>query len=190
MPAIRELVTRLVRELSPRIWIAIRAYASDDDHADDLLQDCWLRILEELDNYGRGGSFASWAVAVSRNLCMSRLRGRPQAGAAEVPLGHMGQLPEGTSELPSPEEVARQRLLEAGGSRRSGTTAGSGAGCDRAAPAGGTGHRGDGRSPRNQRIGSAVDPAARDDPAQADESAKGGVTGVDRSKIGPFFAGF
>lgn len=102
-------MTRLVRELSPRIWIAIRAYASDDDHADDLLQDCWLRILEELDNYGRGGSFASWAVAVSRNLCMSKLRGRPQAGAAEVPLGHMGQLPEGTSELPSPEEAARQR---------------------------------------------------------------------------------
>lgn len=103
------MLTKLVRELSPRIWITIRAYASDDDHADDLLQDCWLRILEELDNYRRGGSFASWAVAVSRNLCSSKLRGRPHDDPAEVPLSHVRQMPDGTSELPSPEAAARQQ---------------------------------------------------------------------------------
>lgn len=102
------MLTELVRELSPRIWIAIRAYAYDDEHADDLLQDCWVQILEELDSYGRDGSFASWAMTVSRNLCRSKLRGR-YAGAGEVTFGYMGQMPQSTEELLTAEEVARQQ---------------------------------------------------------------------------------
>lgn len=49
---------------------------------------------------------------MSRNLCSSRLRGRPHAGDAEVTLGHVGQMPEGTDELPSPEAAARQRYWQ------------------------------------------------------------------------------
>ena len=103
------MLTELVRELSPRIWIAVRAYASDDEHADDLLQDCWLRILEELDSYVPGGSFASWAITVSRNLVKSTLRGRTHANPGEVTLDHSAQMPESPDQLPSLEEVVRQQ---------------------------------------------------------------------------------
>lgn len=74
-----ELLTELVRELSPRIWVAIRRYARDDDQSDDLLQDCWVRILERLDTYRRDGSFAAWALEVSRNLCRMKARARKRA---------------------------------------------------------------------------------------------------------------
>ena len=85
-----ELLTELVRELSPRIWVAIRSYARDDDQADDLLQDCWVRILERLDTYASRGSFASWAIALSRNMCKTKVRARRRSGVAEVAIGSIG----------------------------------------------------------------------------------------------------
>jgi len=54
--------------------MAIRPYARDDDHAEDLLQECWQVILERLDRYGGRGSFAGWAIAVSKNVCRMHLR--------------------------------------------------------------------------------------------------------------------
>ena len=104
------MLTRLVRDLSPRIWIAIRAYASDDEHANDLLQDCWVHILEQLDRYVRHDSFPRWAVAVSRNYCRSILRADRSVRRVEMALGHAGQLSEVSDESRSPvEEVARQQ---------------------------------------------------------------------------------
>ena len=78
------LLTQLVRELSPRIWMAIRGYARDDEDADDLLQDCWIQILERLEAFKRRGSFAAWAIAVSRNVCRTKLRRARREGALTV----------------------------------------------------------------------------------------------------------
>ena len=77
------LLAQLVEEVGPRIWVAIRRYARDDDHADDLLQDCWQAVLERLDRYGGRGSFVGWAIAVSKNVCRMQLRGakRTEGGA-------------------------------------------------------------------------------------------------------------
>ena len=80
------MLTELVRELSPRIWVAIRQYARDDDQSDDLLQDCWVRILEHLDTYRRDESFAAWALEVSQNLCRMIARARKTARVVEVPV--------------------------------------------------------------------------------------------------------
>ena len=73
-------------ELSPRIWVAIRPYARDDEDAQDLLQDCWLAILERLDQFTRHGSFARWAITLSKNRCVDAVRVEKRNRAAEVPL--------------------------------------------------------------------------------------------------------
>ena len=88
--------------------MAIRSYARDDDHADDLLQDCWQVILERLHCYGGRGSFVSWAIAVSRNVCRMRFRQEKRAGGREIALLDAG---EPVDRAPNPEEalVARQR---------------------------------------------------------------------------------
>lgn len=77
---------QLVEELSPRIWVAIRPYARDDEQARDLLQDSWLTILERLDQFRWNGSFALWAIALSKNLCVDSVRAEKRHQAAEVPL--------------------------------------------------------------------------------------------------------
>jgi len=81
-----------VEELSPRIWVAIRPYARDDEHARDLLQDSWLRILERLDQFSRNGSFAGWAITLSKNLCIDSLRAEQRNQPIEVPLASTMEL--------------------------------------------------------------------------------------------------
>ena len=90
--------------------MAIRGYARDDDQADDLLQDCWVRILERLDTYASRGSFASWAIALSRNMCKTMVRARRRSGIAEVAIGSIGArawLSAASDEEPTLEEDPR-----------------------------------------------------------------------------------
>lgn len=82
----------MVESLSPRIWVAIRPYARDREHADDLLQDCWLTILNRLDRFKRNDSFAQWAIAVSKNLCVDKLRSANRKRHKEVSLADIGEL--------------------------------------------------------------------------------------------------
>lgn len=98
------LLTELIRELSPRIWVAIRRYARDDDDADDLLQDCWIRIMERLEAFKHRGSFAAWAIAVSRNVCRSKLRQRRRAVARTMVLQDVAAV---SGDPPDPLEELR-----------------------------------------------------------------------------------
>ena len=88
------LLTQLVRDLSPRIWVAIRRYARDDDDADDLLQDCWVQILERMDSFKRRGPFAAWAIAVSNNVCRMKLRREKLARSSAVALEDIPEIPD------------------------------------------------------------------------------------------------
>lgn len=92
--------------------MAIRQYARDDDQADDFLQDCWIRILEQLDSYSPGSPFAGWAIAVSKNVCRMKLREERRAGV-EVTFGtvedELTTLPD-PGEMPRAPPDSRQRL--------------------------------------------------------------------------------
>ncbi len=105
------MLTELVQELSPRIWVTIRRYARDDDQSDDLLQDCWVRILEHLDTYRRDESFAAWALEVSQNLCRTKARARKSARAVEVPVRNVDEQAGGDpgSAAGSPQTEDRRR---------------------------------------------------------------------------------
>ena len=86
------LLTQLVQELSPRIWVAIRHYARDDDDADDMLQDCWTRILERLEAFRHRTSFTAWAITVSRNVCRTKLRRARREGMRTVALEDVAEV--------------------------------------------------------------------------------------------------
>ena len=103
-----ELLEALVRELSPQLLAVIRGYARDDDHANDLLQDCWIQILERLDTYRARGPFAGWAVAVTRSVCSSSQRRDRREGRAEVGMDDLGDIPGST---PDAQERLTQRRL-------------------------------------------------------------------------------
>ena len=103
-----ELLTALVRELSPQLLAVIQGYARDDDHADELLQECWVHILERLDSYRARGPFAGWAVAVSRSVCGSSLRRDRREDRGKVGMDELVYLP---GDAPDPQERLTQRRL-------------------------------------------------------------------------------
>ena len=106
-----ELLGALVRELSPQLLAVIGGFARDDDHASDLLQECWVQILERLEAYRPSSSFAAWAIAVTRNVCRSSLRREGLADHAEVGFHDLADVP---SEAPGHDErTTRQRLQTA-----------------------------------------------------------------------------
>ena len=96
------LLEELVQQISPRMLAAIRRYARDDDDAHDLLQECWVQVMEQLDNFKRNGSFAAWAIAVGKNVGRTELRRRERTGEQRA-------APESSDEVldrgPNPEEV-------------------------------------------------------------------------------------
>ena len=95
-------------EVGSRIWWAIRTYARDDDHADDLAQDCWTVILDRLHRYGGRGSFSSWAIAVAKNVCRMRLRKTRRAGVSEIALEDAASVPDSSAD-PEEELVVKEQ---------------------------------------------------------------------------------
>ncbi len=96
-----ELLRELIREVTPSIRAAVRSYATDDD-LDDLVQECWIRIMDKLDRFRRDGSFRAWAVVVSRNYCRQQWKQRKRA-IETVPLDR-----DAPSTEPNPEEALHQ----------------------------------------------------------------------------------
>ncbi len=106
-----ELLTALVRELSPQLLAVIQGYARDDDHADELLQECWVHILERLDSYRARGPFAGWAVAVTRNVCGSSLRRDGREGRGKVEMDELVDVPADSPDVD--ERLTHRRLRKA-----------------------------------------------------------------------------
>lgn len=102
----RTLLTTLVRDLSPRISASIRRYALSDEDAHELLQDCWVQILDRLDAFKHRGSFTAWAIAVSRNVGRTRLRRSRRGRKRTVALDDVAKVP--SDEL-DPLELAMAR---------------------------------------------------------------------------------
>lgn len=69
---------KLVRRLYPVIRRVARRYSRDEDHADDLAQDCLVRAAVKLPRYRDDtGSIEAWASNVADNRCKSLLRADP-----------------------------------------------------------------------------------------------------------------
>ena len=87
----------------------IRCYASDDDHADELLQESWVHIYHKRATFSGTGSFAEWALAVSRNVCRMSLRG--VSGMVYASLHDHGDIPDAAAGPAA--RLARRRRAKA-----------------------------------------------------------------------------
>ena len=65
-------------------------------------------ILDRLHRYGGRGSFSSWAIAVSKNVCRMHLRRAKRAGALEIALEGAASVPDCSSD-PEEELVAKEQ---------------------------------------------------------------------------------
>jgi RNA polymerase sigma-70 factor (ECF subfamily) len=103
----------LVRRFQGRVFGLAYHYLRDREEAQDVAQEAFIRIYNHLDRFEEGGNFVAWALRITRNCAIDRVRhlgARPALGEAQV---EEMQLP--SQEQPAPDVDAivneRQRLL-------------------------------------------------------------------------------
>lgn len=87
---------RILDRYARRIWAVALQFAADRSDAEDLCQEIFLRLYQNLHRYRGEVPFAGWALRVSRNLCIDHYRRRRRLGPA-VPLSDalLEELPDG-----------------------------------------------------------------------------------------------
>ncbi len=91
------------------------SYASSTAEAEDLTQDVYLRLWENLHLYRPGSSFMAWAWRVARNITIdAHRRSRREKDAAWLDSQAMEQLPAGDDTHEQTERRQRLQMVAAG----------------------------------------------------------------------------
>lgn len=77
-------IGRLYAEQLPRILAFARRMLGDDEAALDAAHDAFLAALRAAGRYRGEGSALSWLLAIVRNECLKRLRGKRRRGFADI----------------------------------------------------------------------------------------------------------
>jgi RNA polymerase sigma-70 factor (ECF subfamily) len=102
----------LMRRYNQRLFRIIRSVVSDDEEAEDILQDTWVRAYEHLDQFEGRAGFATWAGRIALHEAWARARKSRRWTPLEGPEGEM--MPEVLGRGKSPEtpetQVIRKQL--------------------------------------------------------------------------------
>lgn len=98
----------LIKEYGPRLYGYFLQRSGSASAAEELLQECYLRLIKNIGRYRDEGRFDSWLFRIAANLARDRVRQRQrQVETSELPRGD-GDEPGGppAAEGPSPAEAA------------------------------------------------------------------------------------
>lgn len=110
----------LIRRYQSRVYsIAFRVLGNSEE-AEEIVQDCFLKVHQNMDKYQRKSTFSSWLFRIAHNLCMDSLRLKqrrkdmtvisfdPQAAAADEEIGEGAQRP--VTQLPDMRPTPSQTM--------------------------------------------------------------------------------
>lgn len=73
----------LMRRYNQRLFRVIRAVLTDEDEAEDVLQDAWVRAYEHLDQFGGRAAFSTWVTKIGYYEALARARKHKRWSALE-----------------------------------------------------------------------------------------------------------
>ncbi len=88
----REAANTLIERLSPALYRFFALQTGDRRHADDLLQDVWLRIHNARHTYRPGEPLMPWVYAIARHVKVDAFRKR-RSETYEQPLESISERP-------------------------------------------------------------------------------------------------
>ena len=96
----------LMRRYNQRLFRIIRAVVINDEEAEDILQETWVRAYEHLSQFAGRASFATWVTRIGFHEALARARKRKRWAPVEDPEGEI--MPEAARRSPSddPESQA------------------------------------------------------------------------------------
>lgn len=108
----------LMRRYNARLFRVARSIVGDDDEAEDVMQEAYVRAWTKLDQFEGRSSFATWLtrIAVHEALARRRRSGRErasEAGALDARAGGRPVSDEVRDAAPGPQEVAVDHELAA-----------------------------------------------------------------------------
>ncbi len=98
----------LMRRHNQRLYRAARAVLRNEDEAEDVVQEAWVRVYEHLGQYRGEASFATWATRIALHEAFRRVR----RGARQVAWEDTMAAPDGTNGVTEPRDPER-RVLDA-----------------------------------------------------------------------------
>jgi RNA polymerase sigma-70 factor, ECF subfamily len=112
------LYEMLMRRHNQRLFRVVRSVVTNDDEAEDVLQEAWVRAYEHLDQFEGRASFATWVTRIAFHEALARTRSRGRWTPLENPGGGIMAEAERchtTSETPETKAIRGQlgRMLEA-----------------------------------------------------------------------------
>jgi RNA polymerase sigma-70 factor (ECF subfamily) len=102
----------LVRQFQGRVFGIARHYLSNREEARDVSQEVFIRIYRNLDDFAPGSNFTAWALRITRNCAIDRLR-RVQARLPTRSSGDVEAVAGDSAATPEHDGIAgeRQQLL-------------------------------------------------------------------------------
>src|SRR5438309_2386487 len=94
-----EFIGRMVSRYHYRLLRYLVYWTSRREHADDLVQETWLRVLERAGQYDGCLNFEPWLFSIARNLAIDHLRKQQTATARQ----RVSQEDEPGLEIPAPD---------------------------------------------------------------------------------------
>ena len=71
---------KLFEKFAPKMLFICKRYCKDQQDAEDVLQDAFIKVFSSLDKYKHEGSFEGWMRRIFVNSCLDFLRKQKQLG--------------------------------------------------------------------------------------------------------------
>jgi RNA polymerase sigma-70 factor (ECF subfamily) len=112
------LFEMLMRRYNQRLFRVIRSVVANDDQAEDVLQEAWVRAYEHLDQFAGRASFSTWVARIAFHEALARARKSRRWTPLENPEGEImaeAERRQTTSETPEMQAERSQlgRMLQA-----------------------------------------------------------------------------
>ena len=75
---------RLYDSYRAAVWRYVRRLVQDPAAADDVFQECWMRVIANRGSYRPQARFATWLFRIAHNCCMDHWRRTGRRGARET----------------------------------------------------------------------------------------------------------
>src|SRR5215472_1529153 len=112
------LYEMLMRRYNQRLFRVIRSVVMNDDEAEDVLQEAWVRAYEHLDQFAGRASFSRWVTRIAFHEALARTRKNRRWTPLENPEGEImaeAERRQTTAETPEMQAERSQlgRMLQA-----------------------------------------------------------------------------
>jgi RNA polymerase sigma factor (sigma-70 family) len=102
---------QLFDALAPKVYTLCRRYFSCDSTAKDLLQECFIRLFEQLPKYDpKRGSFGAWSHRLCTNVVLQKIRKQKRS---KIILIFQEELPETAVEEEVLDDLPKEDILAA-----------------------------------------------------------------------------